>query len=92
MAFTGRNLNDEDYRKLGKSLEKIVRKDYIDLALNWRRLLGVSLVRGLAMGFGTVLGATILIALLVWLLSFFNQIPLIGNLFEGLRSTIETQR
>lgn len=92
MALSSRNLSDEDYRKLGKSLEKIVRKDYIDLALNWKRLVGVSLVRGLAMGFGTVLGATILIALLLWLLSLFDQVPLIGNIFDGLRESIEKQR
>jgi len=36
--------------------------------------------------------ATILIALLLWLLSLFDQIPLIGNIFDGLRDTIEKQR
>jgi hypothetical protein len=92
MAIGSHKLSDDDYRKLGKALEKIVRKDYVDLALNWKRLVGVSLLRGLAVGFGTVLGATILIALLVWLLSLFDQLPFVGNLFENVRQTIDEAR
>lgn len=46
-------------------------------------------LRGVLTGAGGVLGATVVIALLVWMLSLFDTVPLIGPLFENTRNTIE---
>ncbi|MEO0567449.1 MAG: DUF5665 domain-containing protein [Pseudomonadota bacterium] len=43
------------------------------------RLLGYSLMRGMAFGLGTVLGASVLISFLVWSLSQVEFIPIIGE-------------
>ena len=40
-------------------------------------------------GFGGVLGATVLVALLLWTLSLFNDIPLLGNIIENVQNTVE---
>lgn len=48
-----------------------------------------SFLRGIVTGAGGVLGATVLIAILLWLLSLFDTVPLIGPLIENTRSTIE---
>jgi hypothetical protein len=46
-------------------------------------------LRGIAAGAGTVIGATLIIALLVWLLSLFDTVPFIGPLVENARDTIQ---
>lgn len=48
-----------------------------------------SFLRGIVTGAGGVLGATVLIAILLWLLSIFDTVPLIGPFIENTRSTIE---
>lgn len=82
-------LSDKDYQNLGKAIEQIIQKDYVDLALNKKRLIMTKLIAGLAAGFGGVIGATVVVALLLWLLSLFNEVPFFGKIFEGLHSTIQ---
>ena len=54
-----------------------------------RRLYYENAMRGVFFGVGSIIGATILIALFIWTLSLFDEIPLIGPLFEKTRITIE---
>ncbi len=46
-------------------------------------------VKGVIAGAGTVLGATVLIAVIIWLLSLFDTVPLIGPFIDSTRQTIE---
>lgn len=39
---------------------------------------------GLAWGFGTVIGATVVVALLLWILQVVNIVPFIGNFVSGI--------
>lgn len=48
-----------------------------------------SFLRGAVAGAGGILGATVLIAVLLWILSLFDTVPLIGPLLENTRDTIE---
>jgi hypothetical protein len=49
-------------------------------------------VRGLFFGLGSVLGGTVLIAALVWLLSFFVSVPGIGDSLKQVQTSIESQK
>lgn len=60
-----------------------------DIYHDRKRIYKVNFVRGLIFGAGSVLGGTIIIALLVWTLSLFVNTPVIGEFFEGARDTIE---
>jgi hypothetical protein len=44
---------------------------------------------GLAWGFGTVLGATVVVGLVVLLLSKLNGIPIIGDFFSSILQSIQ---
>ncbi|MCO8143864.1 DUF5665 domain-containing protein [Rhodovulum tesquicola] len=44
-----------------------------------RRILAVQFLRGLAMGFGTVVGATALVSIIAYSLSQIDFIPVIGE-------------
>ena len=46
--------------------------------------------RGLFFGLGSVLGGTIVVALLVWTLSFFVQLPGIGQAAENAKDSLQS--
>ncbi|MFZ2544956.1 MAG: DUF5665 domain-containing protein [Candidatus Saccharimonadales bacterium] len=54
-----------------------------------RNIYKVNFVRGIFFGFGSVLGGTIVVALLVWALSFFVQIPGIGGAAQKAQNSLE---
>lgn len=52
----------------------------------------MNFVRGIFFGVGSVIGGTIVIALLLWILSFFVNLPIIGQFFENAQQTVEQKR
>lgn len=53
------------------------------------RVYKMNFFRGIFFGFGSVLGATILVGLTLWIISLFTELPLVGNFFENTQSSIE---
>lgn len=80
---------DEDFKQLGKLIQKILNSDYFNVIENYRRFLLMTLARGVLMGVGSVIGATVVIALLAWILSIFDTLPVIGNLIENINNNID---
>lgn len=60
-----------------------------DFYKNRYQLYWMNLLRGVFFGIGTVVGGTLFVALLLWLLSLFNQVPLVGEFVEAVRHSIE---
>jgi len=52
----------------------------------------MNFIRGIFFGFGSVIGGTVVIALLAWVLSFFVAIPGIGEGFEKAQQTIQREK
>lgn len=50
----------------------------------------MNFVRGIVFGFGSVVGGTLMIALLLWLLSLSNEIPFIGPFTEKVEKSIQS--
>lgn len=71
--------------QIAKALEVLFAEGYIDR----KKLYLENFIRGIVFSAGTVIGATLVIALLVWILSLFDQIPLVGPLIEDTRQTIQ---
>lgn len=50
----------------------------------------MNFVRGILFGAGSVIGGTVVIALIIWLLSLLGHvIPPLGNFFDGISHTLE---
>lgn len=82
-------LSAEDYEKLGRAVESALITDYIDLLGNTRRQIKSAFIRGIFTGLGTVLGATLLVAFLVWALGQLGGVPFIGEYLQGTAETIQ---
>jgi len=52
----------------------------------------MNFVRGIFFGLGTVLGGTVLIALLVWLLSFAVDWPWVGDTVEQVQDSLQQDK
>lgn len=76
-----------DYEQLGKMMENIYQSGYIDR----NQLYKMSFLKGLVTGLGGVVGATIVVGLLLWFLSIFDTLPLIGPFLENLQQTLESK-
>ncbi len=75
----------KDFENIGKMLINIYETGYLNANESYKH----AFIKGVVSGVGGVIGASIVIALLVWILSFFNSIPLIGPFTKDIRSTIE---
>jgi phage shock protein PspC (stress-responsive transcriptional regulator) len=75
-----------DYEEIGKMVASIYETGYPST----KRTLRMSLFKGVLAGLGGVLGATVGVALLLWVLSLFDSVPLVGHFVQTLTYTIES--
>lgn len=76
------------HEQLGRMMQSIYESGYIDR----NTLYKTSFLKGVLGGLGGVIGATVVLALLLWVLSLFDQTPIIGPLFDNLQQTIESKK
>lgn len=76
----GRKRTEEEYKALGRMVEDL----YLANTSRAYRLLWYNFVRGLAYGLGIFIAGTFVVAILVWVLGFFDQVPLIGPFVQSI--------
>ena len=76
-----------DYEALGKQV--MVLYDHINP--DRKGLYRTAFLKGIVTGVGSVIGATLVITLLAWVLSLFGQIPFIGDISKDVQQTIESR-
>ncbi|MEX0616762.1 MAG: DUF5665 domain-containing protein [Candidatus Woykebacteria bacterium] len=68
-----------------EAIEVEVGKGYTKVHLSTGKIMINNFLGGLAWGFGTVLGATIIAALVLFVLSKLNTVPIIGGLINKIQ-------
>ena len=48
----------------------------------------MNFIRGIFFGLGSVLGGTIIVAIIIWILSWFVNFPGVGDYFQQLQDTL----
>jgi hypothetical protein len=71
--------NRDEIKQLRIELERLNNHRFVQVHNSMPRLLGFQLIRGLAFGLGTVLGASLLLSILAWSLAQIDFIPVIGD-------------
>lgn len=76
--------------QLTDEVRKLNNHHFIRVQNSLWRIVVYQFLRGLAFGLGTALGATVLVSLLVWWLSQFEFLPIIGEWAAELVTHIES--
>lgn len=63
-------------------------KDFIRYSSSPWRIVWTNLVAGLLRGLGAVIGASAFIAFLIWALSLFGRMPLVGDYAKKIQTTV----
>jgi hypothetical protein len=85
--LTDRQQRQKDLEAVGKQV--MVLYDHINP--DRKGLYRTALLKGVVTGVGTVIGATLVIALLAWILSLLHHVPLVGPLTDNVQNTIENR-
>lgn len=72
--------------------ESLIEDLFYDFNRSRAQVYKMNFVRGIFFGLGSVLGGTVLIALLAWILHFFVQIPGIGQPIQQVQQTIQNDK
>lgn len=66
---------------------------FFDFHRSRRQVYSMNFVRGIFFGFGTVLGGTVLVALIVWVLGqFVDWFPIIGDFIKQIIDAMQRPR
>lgn len=80
-------LNDKERVEFAKQVEYMFEAAHGQ----WRKVAMLALVRGVFMGLGVVIGGSIFVAILVWILGSLESIPLLGDLAETTKKTVKEE-
>jgi hypothetical protein len=82
-------LTSDDYERLGRVAENLLVKRYIHFIASTPRQIWLGFIHGFFTGLGGVIGATLGVAILLYLLQQLGALPGIGDFFQNLVDTIK---
>lgn len=77
--------SDKELIELGKKLQNFYDSGYV----NKKQAFAWALLKGIASGFGAVIGGTIVVALLIWILSGLHNVPFLDRITDNVRTTLQ---
>lgn len=69
-----------------------VDKGFARVSLSQRSLIANNFYGGLAWGFGSALGATVVFALVIWIFGMLGAIPFIGGIINNILDQVDPSR
>jgi hypothetical protein len=96
-AMTERNIAKKAVEEIKRSNEHGARQALLeDLFYDFNRsradIYKMNFVRGIFFGLGSVIGGTVIFAVILWLMSFFIDIPGIGHSVQQLQQTLQESK
>ena len=73
------------------SVQGLLEELYQDMYDKRWQLYKLNFMRGIFFAFGSVMGGTVIIALLIWILSLFDTLPIAGHFIDTVRQTLESR-
>ena len=81
--------NDNEIKKLSEAIKSLNDNNILKIYNSTKKILFISFLKGLASGLGWIIGATILVSLLTYILSQIEFIPILGDIVSQLIEEIE---
>lgn len=77
---------EQELLQLGQRMQDFFNSGYVSK----KQAFWSSFLKGVLSGAGGVIGGTIVISLLLWLLTFFQTVPLLSHASQNIRSTLQS--
>ncbi len=71
-----------------KALEALFASEYVSR----KKLFIANFWRGVFFSAGTIVGAVVILTVLLWALSLFERVPLVGPITNNIQQTVEKQK
>ena len=81
--------NDNEIKKISEAIKSLNDNNILKIYNSTKKILFISFLKGLASGLGWIIGATILVSLLTYILSQIEFIPILGDIVAQLIQEIE---
>ena len=81
--------SDNEIKKLSEAIKSLNNNNIFKIYNSTKKILFISFLKGLASGLGWIIGATILVSLLTYILSQIEFIPILGDIVSQLIKEIE---
>ena len=81
--------NDNEIKKLSEAIKSLNNNNIFKIYNSTKKILFISFLKGLSSGLGWIIGATILVSLLTYILSQIEFIPILGDIVSQLIQEIE---
>ena len=76
-------------RELIKAFEAAGVVDYLQYLASSKKILWTNFQAGIARGFGITIGATVVLAIFIWVLTKLVSLPFIGEYFEKVEAQVQ---
>ncbi len=88
---------NEQKRQVPKKIDAKVAVETLEYLLaagyvSRKKLYFENFMRGMFSSIGSIIGATIILGLLFWILSLLDNIPLFGGFLDALQRTVDSKR
>jgi hypothetical protein len=90
LARTETERSKKDLERLLRIFDMVGFHDFMEYLASPRRILLWNFIAGMAKGFGIVVGMTLVVALLVWVLTKMVDFPLIGEYFQKILELVDS--
>ena len=80
-----KEMTPADYERLGRAMEEVFQTGYASK----KRLILMSLYRGIGYGLGIFIGGTIIVGLIAYTISQFETVPFLREIIEPIKNTIQ---
>lgn len=77
-------------KKVIKNIESVGLADYIQYLQSPFKIFWTNLLAGIARGFGIVVGMSVVVGLVIWILARLVHFPLVGEYFQKMTDEINT--
>jgi hypothetical protein len=83
--------NAKEHKQESDAIRDVFEEFLNDYYKHRRKIFYMNFVRGIWFGFGSVLGGTIIITLLLWVLSWFQQVPFLTDVIQNIQHALQSR-
>lgn len=83
-----KDIKDDQVKGAPRALLEDLFEDYYK---HRRELYFMNLIRGIFFGFGSVIGGTLVVALLLWILSVLHYVPFLEGIVQAAEQSLENR-